>query len=341
MAITIYGAGAVGGRTGAYLARTGEDVLLVDKVAEHVEAMNRNGLKISGGANFTVPVRACLPEELRGPLGLTILAVKSQDTEAALDVLAPLVGPETLVLSMQNGLNPQRIAARIGVERTIGAFINYPADWMGPGHVEQGGPARIWLGELGGRRTERLESLGSLLSKMGDTTVHLTDNVYGYIWSKMIYALPLFAQALTDETIADIFANKSLQPMLITLCGEGVAVAEAAGIKLEIIPPFEPAKMRSRNEADMAEAQVVMDRIADHQRPQVKQRSGIWRDIAVRHRPTEVGPQVGAFLDEAEKQGIATPLIRHLVVMIKEVERGDRSRGLRNLEELDQYRANR
>lgn len=338
MGVTIYGAGAVGGRTGAYLARAGEDVLLVDKVAEHVEAMNRGGLKITGGDTFTVPVRACLPEDLRGPLGLTILAVKAQDTDAALDVIAPLVGAETLLLSMQNGLNPERIAARIGADRVIGAFINYPADWLGPGHVEQGGPARIWLGELDGRMTERLDRLGGLLSKMGDTTVRLTDNVYGYLWAKMIYALPLFAQALTDETIADVFDNKGLQRLLVSMCGEGTAVAEAAGIDLEVIPPFEPAKMRPRNEVEMAEACAVMGRIADHQRPQTKQRSGIWRDIAVRHRPTEVGPQVGAFVIEGEKRGIAVPLIRRLMAMINEVERGERQRGLHNLKELDQLR---
>jgi 2-dehydropantoate 2-reductase len=266
--------------------------------------------------------------------------VKAQDTDAALDVIAPLVGPETLVLSMQNGLNPPRIAERIGADKVLGAFINYPADWQGPGHVEQGGPARIWMGELDGRMTERLNSVGGLLSKMGDTTVYLTDNVYGYLWSKMIYALPLFGQALTDETIADIFSNKSLQPLLVSMCSEGVAVAEAVGIKLEVIPPFEPAKMRPKNEVELAEACAVMDRIADHQRPQVKQRTGIWRDIAIRHRPTEVDPQVGAFVVEGEKRGITTPLIRRLLAMVKEVERGERQRGLHNLEELDRHRVN-
>src|SRR5574342_425471 len=101
MAITIYGAGAIGGLAGACMARAGEDVLLVDRVVEHVDAMNRAGLRISGYADFTVPVRACLPGALRGPLGLTFLAVKSQDTDAALEVLAPLVGPDTVVVSMQ------------------------------------------------------------------------------------------------------------------------------------------------------------------------------------------------------------------------------------------------
>jgi 2-dehydropantoate 2-reductase len=77
MTITIYGAGAIGGLLGAALARAGEDVLLVDKVAEHVEAMNRRGLRVSGAEEFTVPVRACLPTDLRGPLGVTFLACRT------------------------------------------------------------------------------------------------------------------------------------------------------------------------------------------------------------------------------------------------------------------------
>jgi 2-dehydropantoate 2-reductase len=114
ISITIYGAGAIGGLIGAYFARAGEDVRFVDRMAEHVEVMNRQGLRITGAAEFTVPTRACLPAELRGPLGLTFLAVKSQDTDAALDVLAPLAGPETVLVSLQNGMNPPRIGARLG-----------------------------------------------------------------------------------------------------------------------------------------------------------------------------------------------------------------------------------
>jgi 2-dehydropantoate 2-reductase len=153
--MTIYGAGAIGGLTGAHLAKAGEAVLMVDKVATHVDAMQQHGLKISGAADFTVPIRACRPNELRAPFGLTFLAVKSQDTDAALDVLAPLVGPDTILVSLQNGMN----SPRIGADKTIAAFINFGADWQGPGHIEHGGAGSIYLGELDGRITERLQRI--------------------------------------------------------------------------------------------------------------------------------------------------------------------------------------
>src|SRR5688572_977894 len=280
--ITIYGAGAIGGLLGAALARAGEDVLLVDKVSEHVEVMNRRGLRISGAEEFTVPVHACVPDDLRGPLGVTFLAVKSQDTDAALDVLASKAGPDTLIVSMQNGVNPPRLAARLGAERVIAAFVSYPADWQGPGHIEHGGLGDVWLGELDGRRTARLDTIRSLVAHVA--RAHVTDNIYGYLWSKQVDCSLLFAQAVTDETMADVWGNPHYQPLMIALVSEGVAAAEAAGIRLEAFGPFDPLKLR----AQTTEAHAALDRLAALWRTRVKVRTGPWRDLAVRKRPTEV-----------------------------------------------------
>jgi 2-dehydropantoate 2-reductase len=332
----VYGAGAIGGLTGAYLAKSGEDVLLVDKIAEHVDAINRHGLKITGAAELTAPVRACRPDELRGPLGLTFLAVKSQDTDAALDVLAPLVGPDTVVVSLQNGMNPPRIAARIGADKVVAAFINFGADWQGPGHIEHGGPGAIYIGEIDGRKTERLGRIQALLSKL--MTVHVTDNIFSYLWGKQIDCSLLFAQAVTDETMADVFGNPRYQPVLIALVGEGVGVAQAAGITPRGFDGFDPLAMRPRTEAEVAEARAVLDRFAAYNRSLVKVRSGPWRDMAVRKRPTEVDHMVGWVIAEGRARGIAMPLNEQLVAQVKEIERGVRQRGLHNLDELERRR---
>jgi 2-dehydropantoate 2-reductase len=337
MTITVYGAGAIGGLAGAYLAQAGEDVLLVDKVAEHVNAINRHGLKITGAADFTVPVRACRSEELRGPLGLTFLAVKSQDTDAALDVLAPLVGPDTVVVSLQNGMNPPRIAARIGADKVVAAFINYGADWQGPGHIEHGGAGAIYLGELDGRKTERLDRIQAVLSNL--MTVHTTDDVFSYLWGKQLDCSLLFAQAVTDETMADVFGNRRYQPVLIALVGEAVGVAQAAGITPRGFDGFDPLAMRPRTDAEVAQARAVLDRFAAYNRGMVKQRSGPWRDLAVRKRPTEVDHMVGWVIAEGRTRGIAMPLNERLLAQVKEIERGARQRGLHNLDELERQRA--
>jgi 2-dehydropantoate 2-reductase len=337
MTITIYGSGAIGGIMGAGMANAGEDVLFVDKALEHVAAMNASGLRITGSRSLHVPARAVLPKDLKGPLGLVFLAVKSQDTQAALDTIAPLAGPDTVVVSLQNGMNPPVIAKRLGAEKVVGAFISFPADWQGPGHIEQGGFGNIWIGELDGRITERLKLIEKLLSY--SVNAHITGNVAGYLWSKQIDCALLFAQAVGDQTFADTFGDARYQPVLTALVGEGVGVALAAGVKLESFGAFEPLKLRPRTRAEENEARAVLNRFADQTRHQIKVRSGPWRDLAVRSRPTEVDHMVGWVIAEGRRRGIAMPLSEALVQQVKELERGTRQRGLHNLDELEALRA--
>ena len=281
-------------------------------------------------------MRACAPADLAGPLGLTFLAVKSQDTDAALDVLAPLAGPDTVVVSMQNGMNPPRLAERLGAERVIAAFVSFPADWQGPGHIEHGGAGNVWVGELDGRRTERLEGVGGLLSHVANA--HVTDNITGYLWAKQIDSALLYAQAVTDETMADVFGDRRYQPMLIALVGEGVGAAQGAGVRLERFGPFEPLKLRPTSDAEVAEAHAVLDRFSAHQRTLVKVRSGPWRDMAVRKRPTEIEHMVGWVIEEGRRRGVPLPLNELLLRQVKEIEAGHRARGLANLDELEARR---
>ena len=337
MTITIYGSGAIGGTVGAYMANAGEDVLFVDKAVEHVEAMNKTGLRISGSNSLEIPARAVLPKDLKGPLGLVFLAVKSQDTEAALDTIAPLAGPDTVLVSLQNGMNPPIIAKRLGKERVVGAFVSFPADWQGPGHIEKGGFGHIWIGELDGRMTERLSRIHKLLSH--SVNAHITDNITGYLWSKQIDCSLLFAQAVGDQTFADTFGDARYQPVLTALVGEGVGVALAAGVKLESFRAFEPLKLRPRTPAEENEARAVLNRFADQTRNDIKVRSGPWRDLAVRKRPTEVDYMTGWVIDEGRRLGVAMPLNEALVRQVKELEKGTRERGLHNLDELERLRA--
>lgn len=337
MSITIYGAGAIGGIVGAFMANAGEDVLFVDKAVEHVDAMNATGLRISGSRSLSIAARAMLPERLKGPLGLVFLAVKSQDTAAALETIAPLAGPDTVVVSLQNGMNPPAIAKRLGKERVVGAFVSFPADWQGPGHIEQGGFGNIWIGELDGRITERLARIQKLLSH--SVNAHITDNIDGYLWSKQIDCSLLFAQAVGDQTFADTFGDPRHQPVLTALVGEGVGAALAAGVKLESFGAFEPLKLRPCTPDEEREARAVLSRFADQTRSQIKVRSGPWRDLAVRKRPTEIGPMVGWVIEEGRRRGVAMPLNEALVQQVRELERGTRQRGLHNLDELERVRA--
>ena len=103
--VTIVGAGAIGGTVGAYLARAGHDVLMVDAAADHVAAMQRDGLEIQAfDETFRTPLEAATPDGLEGPLELVLLAVKAQHTEDAVARLARLLAVDGTVVSLQNGL---------------------------------------------------------------------------------------------------------------------------------------------------------------------------------------------------------------------------------------------
>jgi 2-dehydropantoate 2-reductase len=156
--ILIWGAGAIGGTLGAYWARAGIPVLLVDIVPEHVEACRTTGLAITGPIEeFRQVVPAVTPAELTGTYSRIVLAVKAGATEAALVALKPHLAADGFVLSAQNGLNELAIAKHVGEARTMGCFVNFGADWHGPGEILYGNRGAVVVGELDGMTTRARE----------------------------------------------------------------------------------------------------------------------------------------------------------------------------------------
>ena len=154
--ILIWGAGAIGGVLGAYWARAGLPVLMVDVEAGHVAACRTMGLHISGPVEqFRHIVPALTPGELQGEFDIVVLAVKAQATEQACAMLEPHLAPGGYVLSAQNGLNELAIARALGPERTMGCFVNFGADWLGPGEILFGNRGAVMVGEIDGAPRER------------------------------------------------------------------------------------------------------------------------------------------------------------------------------------------
>jgi len=334
MTITVYGAGAIGGITGARLAQAGHGVLLVDKAADHVAAMNARGLTVETreGA-VTIPVRAIAPEALGSGLELVLLAVKSQDTPAALDVLAPRLADDGAIVSLQNGLNEELIAAAVGLRRTVGCLVNWAADWQAPGRILFGGEGALVLGELDGRRSERVQNLAKLLDVVAPTRV--SDNVLGYTWAKHVYGALLVATALVDTHVYEVVERSpAIQQMLVALVVENMAVAERAGIRLEPFDEYAPADYHAAARGDAAARGRAMASIATHYRAAAKTKTGIWRDLAVRKRKTEVGALLGATVARARSFGLAMPLTERLIALIEELETGRRQMAWTNLDEL-------
>ncbi len=332
--ILVWGAGAIGGSLGAGFARAGHDVLFVDRDADHVRAMNESGLEITGPiAPGRIAARACLPDDVEGLFDLVVLCVKAQDTEGAARALAPHLAPDGAVVSAQNGLNELIIADAVGRERTIGCFVNFGADYHGPGTVMYGGRGAVVVGELEGRKTPRIERIHALFQSFEPNAV-LTDNIFGYLWSKLIYGALLFATALTDESIADVLDDSAHRPALIELGREIARIAAAEGVQLEAFNGFDPRAFTSAGTAEALERSFA-DMVAFNRRS-AKSHSGIWRDLAVRRRRTEIDAQIAIVLPIAARHGIQAPINARLVELIHDLEAGRRRRGIALLDLLAQ-----
>jgi len=316
----IWGAGAIGGTIGAYWARAGVPVLLVDVVGEHVRACRTDGLEISGPIEeFKVVIPAAEPHELQGVYRRIVLAVKAPATEAALKQLTPHLAPDGFVLSAQNGLNEIAIARKVGAERTVGCFVNFGSDWHGPGQILFGNRSAVVLGEIDGSIRPRTREMHALLQKFEPDSV-LTDNIWGYLWGKLAYGAMLFATALNDDSMSQNFADPRRLAVFDTLGREVIAVANARGVKPVGFKEFDveaflPGADRQRSRAAIAA-------LAEYTRHGAKTHSGVWRDLAVRKRKTEIDQLIGIIGSLAREAGIATPAIDRLVALIHDVEDG-------------------
>jgi len=335
--VLIWGAGAMGGAIGATLHRAGHEVVLVDADVAHVEAIRSDGLRITGPvAQFTARPPAFTPEELAGDgggrFGTVFLCVKAHHTEAALEGLVPHLTRDGCVVSVQNGLNERVIAARLGSQRTVGCFVNFGADVMEPGMVMWGNRGAVVVGELDGALDgRRILNLHRLLQEF-DADAVLTGNIWGYLWGKLAYGALLFATALSDGSIADVLAAQDHRETLTALAREAMAVARAQGVTPEPFDGFDPRSFGP--EADDGDARRSLDDLVRFNRGSAKTHSGVWRDLAVRKRKTEVDAQIAPIAHLGDEVGIPTPLTRRLVELIHDVEEGRRSQSWETLEAL-------
>ncbi|HEY7430102.1 MAG TPA: amidase family protein [Streptosporangiaceae bacterium] len=311
MGYIVLGCGAIGGTVAAGLVRDGHDVLACDADPAVVSAVNTSGLRIEGPVEqFTAHPAAVLPEDLPRRLdGPVLLAVKAHHTAAAAGMLAGRLHGGGFVVSLQNGLPSPALAAAVGQDRVVEAVVNFGADVMAPGVVMRGNRATFLIGELDGRPSERVASLAADIADAVATT-----SILGYIWAKEAYGAMLAATAVSDLPIHAALADPAYRPLLTAVAAEVLAHAPVPALPLD---GFDPA--------DLAGS---LDRLAAFNRGSAKSHSGIYRDLAVRHRPTEVAAILGPL------EGY---LLRRITELITAIERGERTCTRANLDLLAAY----
>ena len=307
MQLTIIGVGAIGGTIGAHLIRAGHDVLLCDADPAHVEAINRRGLSICGPVeNFTVPARAVLPDDLPATVARAAVATKSHHTAAAAELLRGRLAPDGYVVSFQNGLTTGTLSAAVGPERVLASFVNFGADWLEPGLIMQGNIGTFRVGEPAGGLSERVRELAAALPY-----AEPTDNILGFLWGKEAYGAMLYAGAVSDLSIADSLEDPKWRPLMLAIAREVLAQAP---VRPEAFDGFDPADL----EGSLA-------RLVAFNRGSAKSHSGIYRDLMVRKRKTEVDDLL---------RDLNGPLTTYAGELIRAIERGERTCEVANLELL-------
>lgn len=241
MKIAVLGAGSLGCAMGGVLTEAGHEVWLINRHADRVEHLRRHGLVMRvGGVDRTVAVKATTRSDEVGTSDLVIVLVKSFHTEAAMASVAALLGSQTVVLSLQNGVGHEDVLARfVGRERLLAGKTYVGGSPLGPGHVIAGYPGKdTHIGELDGRISERARHIAQVFNDAGLHT-QVSDNILGTIWDKLLINVATGAiTALTGLSYGQLYAQPQLQALGCAAVTEAMAVAAAQGIALTISDPL-------------------------------------------------------------------------------------------------------
>jgi 2-dehydropantoate 2-reductase len=348
--LAFVGAGAVGGYVGGHLHRLGHDVTLIDPWPEHVEAIRARGLELTGvteAERAVVEVPTMHLTEVQSlakqrPVDVAFVSVKSYDTEWATHLIAPYLSETGYVVSLQNCINEERIAAIVGWGRTVGMIAaTISVDLFEAGRVRRtvplGGKTRtvFRVGEVHGRITPRVEALGEMVA--GIDSVKVTSNLWGERWSKLcVNAMRNGISAATGLSGNDCDRDEAIRRFSIRIGSEGVRIGQALGYSLERIQNIEPERLALAGEGDGAaleEAEAVLLATTNSGARSDLQRPSMGQDM-LKGRRTEIDHINGFIVREGAKAGRSAPANAALTDAVKRVERGEAPARRENVADL-------
>jgi 2-dehydropantoate 2-reductase len=291
--IAVMGAGAVGCYYGAMLARAGHQVTLIGR-PQHVEAVQRSGLRLETNTlNELISAQASIESAAVRGAQLVLFSVKSTDTEAAGKALAPHLGRDTAILTLQNGVdNAERLAQTLGRE-VIPAVVYVAVEMAGAGHVRHHGRGELVIGPANASQAIVAAFAGA------GVKAEISDNVMGALWAKLIVNSAYNAlSAITRLPYGRLVQNTGVPAIMEDVVDECLAVARAAGVHVP---------------GDMHE---TVRRIAQTMPGQF---SSTAQDLA-RQKKTEIEHLNGFVVSKGEALGVRTPVNRTLLALVKALE---------------------
>jgi len=308
----ILGAGALGCSIGSALAEAGLPVWLINRRAEHVQAMCRHGLRVRvDGEDRIVQVTAVTDarqvQEEAGTVDLMVVLVKSFHTEEAVRSALGLLGPDTVVLSLQNGLGHEDVLSRVvGRDRVVAGKTYAGGVLLGPGHVLRSLRGRETLiGELDGTLTPRVVEIARSFAAAGIPT-EAQDNILGTIWDKLFVNVATGAlSAITRLDYGGLYATPELEACALAAVEEAMQVARAQGVRIA----SSSAQHVWRKAAEGLPAQFKASMLQSLEAGSV----------------TEIDYVNGAVVEQGRRAGVPTPVNQTLVACVKGAERKLRS----------------
>ena len=343
--IGIVGAGGVGGWVGGHLARAGVDVTLIDPWPDHVAAIRAGGIVLTDpGKEYRVPVKALHVGEAQSlhatPLDLAFVCMKLYDTDWATALIAPCLAPSGFVVTLQNGLIEERVAALVGWGRTVGCIAGgLYVGLAGPGHVvrarrpAQGSHKVFRVGEAHGRITPRVLSVAEMLRHVDGTEV--TSNLWGARWSKLAAnAMMSGLCAVSGLRLRQLYLDPVGQRIMVQLGGEAVTAGLALGFAVEDILGLAAGRWvaaAAGNPASLAEARAALEgQTVDMGENAL---SGMAQDLA-KGRRTEIEYMNGYIVAKAGEAGTQTPTHAAIASLIRKMERGEARPGRKVMDDL-------
>lgn len=328
--IAVIGAGAIGGITAALMAEKGYDVWLVCKHMEIADLANGRGLHVRGYCGeHTVPVHSVAAvEELKDSFDLCMIATKAYDMPECAKAMLPLLREDSLVVSMQNGICTDALAAIVGKERTVGCVIGWGATMHGPGELEMTSGGDFIIGRLVKGEHPRMEALRQALSAVVETRV--SQDIYAELYSKLIVNSCITSLgAICGLYLGQMLRRSQARRIFLGIIREAMNVAHAQGLK---VPPF-----GGRLDYDkLLAGDGALDNLRRHAMILLvglkyrRLKSSSLQSLE-RGRPTEIDYFNGFIAQKGEELGVDCPINRRLTVMIKEIEGDKRSIKVANL----------
>lgn len=304
MKIAILGAGALGCAIGATLTEGGHETWLVDRTEAHVAAMVREGLRVDDDdGSRQIKVRAAMQAGEVGVADLVVVLVKSFHTDAAMRGALELMGPNTAVLSLQNGLGHEDVLADVvGRERVLAGKTYVGGVLRGPGHIQSGVVGKVtFIGELDGSITPRVQAIADAFNAAGLST-KVSDNIVGTMWDKLLVNVATGAlTGITGLTYGQLYDEPLLKATSLAAVGEAISVAQAAGITLSMPDPEQAWTLAAEGLSSAFKTSML----------QSLEKGSV----------TEIDFINGSVVRWGQRHGVPTPVNATLVACIKGIER--------------------